>query len=116
MSDDELVPFAESLGLADGRPLELAPYQRALLSTFQADVQAIDRGELALAARHAARRQAAARALAVAALQGVNVRVASTDAASARRLYQLAIDELELIGRTFDVDVTVAVGRLRAAN
>lgn len=106
MSDDELVPFAESIGVRrpDGQPVELTAGQRGLLEGLH-HARQVDPLELVLAARKTARHQAAARALVVAALEGADLRIAASSSDAARSILRRAEDELELAARVLGLDV-----------
>lgn len=114
MTGDELIPFV--LTLPHGVTSDPTPGQRALEDLLDDRPRAIDRAELELGARRTARRQAAARALALAALEGIEgIHIAAATEGAARELYELAVAELELAGRTLGVDVGPARERLRAS-
>lgn len=89
MSDD-LAAFIERLELGDGRPLELQPWQRAIVE---------GRLELAtgtrLASRRCGRRRDSIEALVLAAMLGEDVTIASVDRRAAEELLEAARAEVE---------------------
>lgn len=88
MSDD-LAAFIERLELGDGRPLELQPWQRAIVE---------GRLELAgtrLASRRCGRRRDSIEALVLAAMLGEDVTIASVDRRAAEELLEAARAEAE---------------------
>lgn len=113
---EELEPFAESLGVRPaGDRLNLSLSQLRLLGELYGDrpPEQVDRWELELQARSTRRRWANVRAIACAMLQGTDVALAHhLSNGELRRLLQDVREELELIGRTLNLDVRPALERL----
>lgn len=106
---DDLATWLGSLTLPGGEPLELLPWQRQA-------VDAIYHGrppELVLSSGlRAGRLQASARALAVCAMLGNSAAIACTTRAQAEALFDLALSELQALGRALDLDVTPTASRI----
>jgi hypothetical protein len=121
MTAEELIPFAQSLGVRGrrdgelGAPLELTLTQSRLLRGLFADrPPAGDRWKLELEHRAQARRWARIRGVAVALLQGLDLDLRADGVASGdlRRFLQDVRDELELIARVLELDAQPALERL----
>lgn len=109
---DDVRAFVANLDLEDGRPLELAPFQRAALDAMLAD-RWPSRVALELAARRAGRLERTAEALALAVLAGRRpVVVTAGDAASAGQLLERVTARVETLADLFDVELPAAAAEL----
>lgn len=111
---EELIPFAESLGVTGGDRLELTIGQERLLHALYGDRPPdVDRWDLELEVAAQERRRGQVHAIAVAMLQGREVSIAPGLAnGELRRFLQDVRHELELIGRTLNLDVRSSLERL----
>lgn len=102
--------FVERLELADGSALELEPWQLEVLEA----ISGMHRGELQevleLSGRRHGREHALARAVAASALLGLDVKIASTDEASAADLFRRVEGEVDAIAADLGLELRRASG------
>jgi hypothetical protein len=111
VTDDELVPFAERLGLP-ARDLK-PPAQSYLEDLWHSQyVEAITEDEVRLQADRADKRRRVTQAIACAVLEGRDLTIAGATSAQLRGLLQDVREELELYARVFGVDPTEPLERL----
>lgn len=104
---DDVRGFVERLALPHGRPLELAPFQQAVLSRIY-DRDGAPPLELVIGRDRLGRSRAMARAIAAAVLLGEDVAIACSKESEAIRMLELAGLELERLNGILGLNLDVA--------